>query len=135
MLQHALYQQNSPQFNPLTVTGRNLAHGRRSTAERALIAADLHRNRVDLISPTVKQAAALAGVCVPYAAAAVLVADDQALRDAVLAGEVSLFDAVRSNASESLVAHFRRSSVEEWRECAREIGPALIWDHMLAPIV
>jgi hypothetical protein len=129
---HETVPQDEPRF---LIRGRSLAHGKRSATERAFVAADLHRNRIDLISPTVKQAAALANVCVPYVTAAVFVADDQALREAVLAGEVSLFDAVRSNAAESLVAHFRRSSVEEWRECAREIGPALVWDTMVEPLV
>ena len=46
------------------VTGRDLAHGRRSALERAFIGADLHLNRVELITPTIKQCAHLAGVCV-----------------------------------------------------------------------
>jgi hypothetical protein len=45
------------------VTGRNLAHTKRSVPERAFLAADMHRNRVELISPTVKQCARLVGVC------------------------------------------------------------------------
>jgi hypothetical protein len=135
MLQ-TLYQQNNQQFNPrFTVTGRNLAHAKRSVLECAFIGADLHLDHGGLVSPTVKQAAYLAGVCVPYVRAAIVLADDRAAREAVLAGEINLFDAVRANTAESLVAHFRRSSVEEWRACAREIGPALIWDQMLAPIV
>jgi hypothetical protein len=112
-----------------------LAHGKRSVPERASIAADLHLNRVELISPTVKQCAHLAGVCASYVAAAVAIVDDQAAREAVLAGDCTLLDAAKAVAPETLAEHFARSTPKEWREAARAIGPALVWDHMIAPLV
>jgi hypothetical protein len=68
------------------VTGRNIVHGKRSISERALLAADLHLNRIALVSPTVKQCAALTGCCVPYATAAIAIVDNPIAREAVLAG-------------------------------------------------
>ena len=119
-----------------TVTGRNLAHGHRSVLELAFLGNDLRRNHTQLISPTIKQCAALVGVCVPYVAAAVAISDDPAARSAVLAGRVSLFDALKATRdSETLAEHFARSTPEDWLEAARAVGPALIWDHMIAPLV
>ena len=119
------------------VTGRNLAHTKRSVPERAFIGADLHLNRVELISPTVKQAACLAGVCVQYVAAAVTIATagSEAARAAVLAGDEAILDVAKAVAPLSLAEHFARSSPKEWREVARMVGPAVIWDEMIAPLV
>ena len=128
----------SPQAGPVpTITGRNLAHGKRPTNERALIGADLHLNRVELVSPTIKQCARLAGVCVPYVAAAVVIAtaENQAARAAVLAGDETILDVAKAVTPESLSEHFRRAPQSEWLECARAIGPAVIWDRMIAPLV
>jgi hypothetical protein len=124
-----------PQDNRPTITGRHLAHGKRTVAERALLAADLHLDRIVLTNPTVKQCAALAGVCVPYVAAAVTIANDQAAREAVLAGEIALLDAANAATRETLTAHFARSTPEEWLEVARVMGPAAVWDYMVAPLV
>ena len=55
------------------ITGRNLAHGRRSVLERAFLGADLHLDRTQLIEPTIKQCARLVGVCRPYVGAAVAI--------------------------------------------------------------
>jgi hypothetical protein len=132
-----IYHQNQLLQDDLqyAISGCNLAHGKRSAVERAFVGADLKRSCAALINPTIKQAACLAGVSVPYVAAAVLVADDQTLREAVLAGDVGLLEAARANAPESLVAHFMRSTPEQRLECARAIGPAAIWDSMLVPII
>jgi hypothetical protein len=117
------------------IPGRNLAHARRSITERALVGADLHLNRLTLISPTVKQSAHLVDVCVPYVAAAIAIADNQAARAAVLVGDCTLLDAAKAVAPESLAEHFARSTPDEWLECARVVGPSAIWDRMVAPLV
>ena len=134
----AVYHETPPQQdNPWTPPTHwpQLGPRQRSVPERAFLAADLHRNRVELISPTVKQCAHLVGVCVPYVAAAVAIADNQAARTAVLAGDCTLLDAAKAVAPESLAEHFARSTPDEQRECARAIGPAIIWDRMIAPLV
>ena len=117
------------------VTGRNLAHVKRSVPERAFAGADLHLNRIGLTSPTIKQCARLVGVCVPYVAAAVAIADDEFGRAAVLTDELTLLDATKATAAETLAEHFARTGPAEWTEAARAIGPALVWDHMIAPLV
>ncbi len=119
------------------VTGRNLAHGKRSVAQRAFIAADLHRGRASLMSPTIRQAAILANICVPYVAAAVVIADDLDTRGAVLTGDVSLLDAAKTkkHPAESLAEHMQRATHAEWLEAARTIGTAPIWDYMISPLI
>ena len=91
-----------PDTTTPTISGRNLAHSKRSVPERAFIGADLHRNRVELVSPTMKQCARLAGVCIPYVTAAIDIIDDPDARDAVLRGDLNILDAAkRSHAREN----------------------------------
>jgi hypothetical protein len=136
-----IYHEISPQQDDPTVlslvSGRSLAHGKRSVAERAFLGADLHSGRVDLVCPTIKQSACLVHVCVPYVAAAIVVGDDQAARDAVIAGELTLPEAAKASnvGSISLAEHFARATPDEWLEAARVIGPGVIWDTMIAPLV
>lgn len=117
------------------ITGRNLAHGKRSALERAFVAADLHLGRAEMVYPTIRQCAHLAHVCVPYVAAAVAIANDQAARAAVLAGDCTITEAAKAVAPESLAEHFARATPSEWLKCARMVGPAAVWDHMVAPLV
>lgn len=120
----------------LTISGRNLAHGHRSAIERAFIGGDLHLNRTQLVSPTFKQCSVLADVCVPYIAAAVAIVDYPTLCNSVLAGRIGLLDAaIKANNSETLAEHLARTSPTEWTEAARAVGPAVIWDRMIAPLV
>jgi hypothetical protein len=125
----------SQQGELFQVSGRNLAHANRSVAARAFIGADLHLNRVALTSPTIRQCARLAGVCVPYVHAAVVTIDDPAARAAVLAGELTLLEAAKAQSTETLAAHFARSTPDEWLEAARVMGPGVVWDRMIAPLV
>jgi hypothetical protein len=86
-----------------------LAHARRSFSERAFVGADLHLRRANLIDPTVKQSAQLAGVCGPYVVAALAITRaeiGQTIRDAVIAGELGLLEAVKAIKAESLAAQF-----------------------------
>jgi hypothetical protein len=131
-----LYQENSsPQADRPTITGRDIAHGKRTVAERALGAADNHLGRIAVVEPTIGQAADLWRVCRPYVAAAVRIADDDAARAAVLAGETPILDVAKAANTETLAQHFARTTPAEWLEAARVIGPANVWDHMIAPLV
>jgi hypothetical protein len=49
------------------MTGRELAYRLRSCTapQRAALAADLITGKIQIVGPTVRQAAAIAGVCVP----------------------------------------------------------------------
>lgn len=130
-----IYQEiPSPQDRPV-ITGRNIAHGNRSVAELALLGGDVCRERIFPVKLTIKQCAALVGVCVPYIAAAVMIGDDQVKREAVITGERNILDAAREPRGESLIKHFARSTPEEWLELSRAIGPAVIWDRMIQPII
>jgi hypothetical protein len=128
--QTMLYRNNVPETT-IWVTGRNLAHKRRLTVERAFLGADLHLNRTALIFPTMTQAAKLVGTCVPYIAAAVAIAEDPARRDAVLAGERPLL----GDHLETLAERFARSTRTERLKAAQAIGPGVIWDEMISPLV
>jgi hypothetical protein len=129
-----VYQNAHISYN--TITGRNLAHGHRSVVELAFVGGDLNRNQTQLVSPTLKQCAVLIGVCVPYIRAAIEISDDPAARRAVLAGDVSLFDARKATRdSETIAEHFARSTPADWLEAARAVGAAAVWDHMIAPLV
>ena len=63
-----------------------------------------------LVSPTVRQCAALGHVSVPYVAAAVSIADDNAARTAVLRGDCTVLDAAKADTPESLAEHFARAT-------------------------
>ena len=121
-------------FNPASAATSAAVISPRSIPHRSFIGAALHFNHYGITSPTVKQCAAIVGVCVPYVAAAIAVSDDAEARGAVLAGELNLLDAAkRSAARESLVDHIRRSSPAELAAAAKEAGVDLIWDSMLQP--
>jgi hypothetical protein len=126
--------QNTPQTQPKVVSGRNLAHAKRSVAAKMLLAADLHTDRVRLVSPTLGQCAGLIGLCIPYVRAGVSIVDDLAARNAVLAG-VSIRDIVVGTKSESLADHMRRSSRGELLNAARAVGVTAVWDCMVEPLI
>jgi len=115
-----------------TITGRNLAHARRTAVERALAAADLHVGRLSLVEPTVIQAAALARVSVGYAHAAIAIVNDAKARAAVIRGRIPLLVASWSG-SESLANHFLRSSRQERAALSETVGLDAIWDECVVP--
>jgi hypothetical protein len=119
----------------VTVTGRQVAHGHRTTVQSAFLAAHLHLNLAQLVSPTIKQSAVLAGICSPYAAAAIAIADDPDLCRAVTDGKISLLDAARAEQSESLADHLLRSSLEELKEAGAKVGVNMVFDTMVSPNV
>jgi hypothetical protein len=104
---------------------------------KAFTGADLHLNNIELVSPTIKQCACLVGVCVPYVAAAVTIVTvgNGAARAAVLAGDETILDVAKAVAPLSLAESFARAAPSEWLACARMVGPAAVWDHMVAPLI
>jgi hypothetical protein len=95
------------------ISGQYLAKNKLGKRARAQLAANILNGRVKVGNLTVRQTARLCRVSVPY-----------------------INDAQKPPVkSESLAEHFRRSSPDEWRECARAIGPVVIWDQMIAPLV
>ena len=127
-----LYRVQPTPTTPTTISGRNIAHGRRLTIERALLGADLYMGRVALVYPTLEQCRVLAGVCRQYIRAAVAIVDDAEARAEVLAGSRPLLD---SYAGEALATHLKRVTSSERLEAAREVGPAFLWDEMVNPLL
>jgi hypothetical protein len=76
--------------NPVSITGRFLAHNRKNRIERAFLAADLHTGARVLVDPTISQSAMLAGVNRTYAWWAV---QRQAERDEIEAGLIPVLPA------------------------------------------
>ena len=100
-----------------------------------MLMADLHLDRVRLTNPTVTQCVMLGHVCAQYIAAAIDIADDRAARAAVLAGDCTVLTAAKAAAPETLVERFARATPSERLKCARAVGPAAVWDSMIAPLV
>jgi hypothetical protein len=94
----------------ISVTGRNLAHGKRTARQRAALAAGLVNGRIILTPWTVTQAAVVCDVSYPLIAAA-----------------------LGRGHQESLAAHIARSTPTERAEAAREVGTDLIWEDMCLP--
>jgi hypothetical protein len=94
------------------VSGRFLAHNRLKPGARRRLANDIRDGRIEITDLTWKQLALLCRVSVP-----------------------TIRKAADTVTSETLAQHFRRSSREEWRECGRTLGPAVVWDEMIAPLV
>lgn len=130
-----LYRPSPSENQPTAVTGCSIAYGRRSAVERAFLAADLHRGHISLTRPTIGQSAVLACVCPPYVRAAIKIATDIDVRQAVLTGRRLLLDTTKAADPESLIAHFKRASSAERLEAARAIGPAAIWDELISPLI
>lgn len=103
----------SPQEATRCVSGQYVARNRLDARGRARLAANIVDERVTVRNLTVRQAARLCRVSVPLIA-----------------------DARRPPAKpETLAEHFAHSTPAERLECARIIGPAIIWDQMIAPLV
>jgi hypothetical protein len=113
---------SSPSAIPLKVTGQAIAKSHWSPRRRAFLAAKWHSGQVT-IEPTVKLAAEVFGVSVLLVNAAIADA------------EYKRWLSEQDSPSESLTEHLKRSTPDEWLEAARAIGPAAIWDRMIAPIL
>jgi hypothetical protein len=115
------------------IRGLNIVRGKRTKTERALLGADLHLGRVQVLQPTVPQCSALLNVCSRLITSALAIIDDKHAVEAVLAGRMSLLTAERGR--ESLTDHFVRSSKEERAEMARTVGVGEIWDQLVLPLL
>jgi hypothetical protein len=91
-----------------TITGRNVAHGKRTARQRAALAAGLVNGRIIITPLTVVQATAICHVSYPSVAAAL-------------------------GRGETLAQHFARCSEAELLVAARQIGIDRVWDTMIAP--
>jgi hypothetical protein len=113
---------------PVLKTGRNLAHGHRSATQRAFLAADLVRERVRLIAPTIKQAAALARVSVPYVDLALAASPGE--RAMISAGQRPLI----SVGKPSLASTWASATEAERVAFVRSVGAETVWSSLSAAI-
>ena len=109
--------QNGSTTGTRKITGQYLARNRLGKRARARLVNDIRGGRLEVTNLTVRQAAYLCRVSVPsytyYA---------KAIRKP-------------SPAPETLVELFRHSTPEQLLACARAVGPAVVWDKMIAPLV
>jgi hypothetical protein len=119
-----------PTLNQVQLTGRNLAHGHRTPSQRAAVAADLVKGNAVLVQPTVKQAASLAGVCVPYTEAALNATDAE--RAALRSGELQIAQ-LKPTPSEVLVTAWNAAANGERVRFAKRVGVGVIFDEAIAP--
>ena len=110
-----------------TISGQSIAKSKWNAQTRAVRAAKWRLGQAS-IKPTTKLAAAVFGVSVQLVNSAIA----EIGTDAEYGRWLNELDPPDS---ESLEAHLRRATPEEWLEAARAIGPAAIWDLMIAPIV
>jgi hypothetical protein len=114
--------------DPRPISGRSIAHCSRSASQRAAIAAELALEHVRLERPTIRQAAVLLGVSVPYVHLALHLSDEA--RERVVTGAVSLSDAAKAN---GLATEFLAASPEVTVAFGRTVGTAMLWDGAIEP--
>jgi hypothetical protein len=119
-----------------TISGQEL--GRRvrrlDPTGKALLADELKGGAVQVFGLTDRQARALTGAKFGYTNAVAHLTERE--RAHVRAGTLSLASKQRQRRQpESLTEHLMRASRDERREAARVVGPAAIWDDMVAPLV
>ena len=120
------------------LSGRYLAHNPYPAYQRAFFAADLLLERAHLSKPTVKQAAAVCGVTVPYTAAARRIAYCRPdLRAAVEHGLRPLIKTAwpQPSPSDELVSAWDAASNSERIEFARRVGINTVWEEAISPAI
>lgn len=118
---------------PSSITGQSIAKARKWNARtRAFWAAGWVLGLTS-IKPTTKLAAEVFRVSVPYVNDAIAELGTDADYERWLNGQGS--ERLNGQDSESLAEHLLRSTPEEMIEAGRKVGPAVIWDRMIAPIV
>jgi hypothetical protein len=108
-----LYRPNVTNVNFGTapsITGRSLAHARRTASQRAAVAAALHLGELSLMHPTEVQCAALCKVSAPWLRHAARLDPD--LRQRVIAGEIPLTEALAQPTAEALMAAIKHFGCE-----------------------
>jgi hypothetical protein len=130
---NGIYHENSPQQDAPArlVTGRYLAKNWLSARERAQLAADIVGGRVaiDASTLTIGQVITLARANVRYF-------NEVRFPDRVKGRQQKKLAAVKAVAPEpTLAERFAQATPSERLMCARVVGPAAVWDHMIAPLV
>jgi len=112
----------------------------RAAVKRALTGAALYLGRSFPVPATLRDAADCCGSNPKYieAAATLLKSEDANLIQRVLAGHISLMDAAASIQKRAqLIAAYREceSNGDDLVALAKAVGPASIWDNVIAPVI
>ena len=112
------------------VTGRSIAHTKRTAGQRALLAADILAGKVRIDKPTMKQVASLLHVSVPYVQAALRINGDHRTRERIARG--TAFNQVKPN---GLSRAWAKASPAERAQLGQLVGPDVIWDEAVSPAI
>jgi hypothetical protein len=114
---------------------RHFRNQQRTAVIRAVTAARLYASGA---APTLSAAATACGSNVHYIAAAVILlrAEDSTLLDRALRGAVPLLAAAnQAKRVACLVDAYRAASADDLVAFTRIVGPASIWDNVIAPVI
>jgi hypothetical protein len=121
-----------PQDHLVLVTGRNLAHSKRSASQRAGVAAQLVLGEADLVNPTVTQVVVLLKVSVPYVEAALAGTADE--RRELAEGRLTISE-LHPPISVELAKIWRNASARDRLEFARRVGAEEVWADAVSPAI
>jgi len=137
----ALYSNGSPQpasaanSTPKTVNGRGLHRRRLNRAQRANLGVDVLVEAV-LFKPSIEQVALIFNVPRHELGRRLKLRHEFAAKHPELVRGNPRFGNGRSNGhTETLADHIGRCSPAEWLEAGRKVGPAVIWDTMISPVL
>jgi hypothetical protein len=124
----------SPKHNPTSIptTGRAIARRRRSTSQRAGLAAQLVAGEVVLTKPTIKQVAGLLRVNRHYVREALKATTDR--RANLVSGRLTV-PQLKSSACDLLVRDWNTATDADRIEFARRVGVDRIFDGAIAPVI
>ena len=114
------------------ISGRNIAHAKRSPGQRAILAADILTGKVKIDKPTMKQVANLLRVSTVYVERALRINGDPDLRQKIRAG-VPLNQVMP--AGNGLVAAWTKASPKERAQLGQLVGPDVLWDEAVSPAI
>jgi hypothetical protein len=123
----------NPKSHSSSITGRNVAHGRRTPSQRAAIAAEIVKGDIVLVEPTLKQAAELLDVSVPYIRTAL--SATSAERTALAQGDLLISQLLNPSCPDQLILTWNAATDSERVEFAQRIGVGRIWDEAIAPAI
>jgi hypothetical protein len=125
-----LFKLNTQQ-TAIPTTGRNIAHKRRTTSQRAGLAAQLVAGEV-VLKPTVTQVVSLLRVSRPYVEIALKATSDR--RASLVAGHLKVSQ-LKSSPTDQMEMAWNVASSAERIEFARRVGVDRIFDGAIAPVI
>jgi hypothetical protein len=124
----SLYSNGQPQPTSVAITGQYLAKAHLTYRQLVKLAAELTIGTAVLSPMTIGQAAALVGVPGADVSRA-------RRRNGKLRVNGNGHHHGDGHRKETLAEHIARSTLEERIAAGREVGPAVLWDTMISPVV